>query len=74
MKEPTTIGERIVAACIAHQLGISMDRALKIYARGSDIDPSWETIGEELLKKPRSSASGMAAPNASPAAGKVRPA
>jgi hypothetical protein len=74
MKEPTTIGERIVAAVIAHQLGISMDRALKLYARGTHIDPSWEMIGEELLKKPRSWASGLAAPNPSPAPGKVRPA
>ena len=31
MKEPITIGQRIVAAVIAHQLGISSDRVLKLY-------------------------------------------
>ena len=71
MKEPT-IGQRIVAAVIAHRLGMSMDRALKLYARGNHIDPSWEPIGEELLRKSRSSAGGSAAPIASPAVGKMR--
>ncbi len=44
-----TIWQRILAAVISHQLGISMDRALKTYARGSKIDPSWEQVGETLL-------------------------
>jgi hypothetical protein len=48
MKE--TIGQRILAAVISHQLGISVDRALKVYVRNCDIDPSWEAVGEELLK------------------------
>jgi hypothetical protein len=45
-----TIGQRILAACLAHQLGIHSDRALKLYVLGHDIDPSWETVGETLLK------------------------
>ncbi len=49
MKE--TIGQRILAAVLSHQLGISMDRALKLYVRGREIDPSWETIGAELLRE-----------------------
>ena len=53
MKE--TIGQRILAAVISHQLGISVDRALKLYVRGREIDPSWETIGAELLRSSPSS-------------------
>jgi hypothetical protein len=48
MKEPT-IGQRIAAAVVAHQLGISTDRALKRYIQGYEVDPSWEEIGETLL-------------------------
>lgn len=62
MKE--TIGQHIVAAVISHQLGISMDRALKFYVRGREIDPSWEAVGEELLSYSHSVASGSAALNA----------
>ena len=60
MKE-ITIGQRVLAALISHQLGISVDRALKLYVRNHDIDPSWEVVGEELLKRSRSSASSPAA-------------
>jgi hypothetical protein len=52
-----TLGQRILAAVISHQLGISVERALKLYVRNHDIDPSWEAVGEELLKHSRSSAS-----------------
>src|ERR1700722_13579609 len=44
-----TIGQRILAAVLAHQLGISMDRALRLYVQGRDIDPSYEELGEMLL-------------------------
>jgi hypothetical protein len=45
-----TIGQRILAAVIAHQLGISTDRAFKLYVRGHEIDPRWDETGEVLLK------------------------
>jgi hypothetical protein len=48
MKE-LTIGQRVCAAVISHQLGISMERALKLYIRGRSIHPSWEEIGTALL-------------------------
>lgn len=44
------IGQRVLAAVISYQLDISMDRALKLYVRGQTIDPSWDAIGEEMLK------------------------
>lgn len=44
-----TIGQRVLAAILSHQLGITMDRALKHYVRGRGIDPAWEDIGEKLL-------------------------
>jgi hypothetical protein len=50
MKEPITIGQRIVAAVLAHQLGIATERAMKLYVRGCELDPSWEEIGEALLR------------------------
>jgi hypothetical protein len=50
MKTRATIGQRILAACIAHQLDITTDRALKLYVQGHEIDPSWEQIGKKLLK------------------------
>jgi len=59
MKE--TIGQRVLAAVLSHQLGISMDRAMKLYVRGRRVDPSWEAVGAELLTHSRSSASGPAA-------------
>ena len=55
MKE-TTIGQRILAAVISHQLGISMDRASEVYVRDRSIDPSWEMVGIELLKQAPDSA------------------
>jgi hypothetical protein len=44
-----TIGQRILAAIIAHQLDISADRALKLYVQGREIDPSWDEVGEMLV-------------------------
>ncbi|MGB6497099.1 MAG: helix-turn-helix domain-containing protein [Candidatus Acidiferrum sp.] len=45
-----TIGERILAAVLGHQFGISSDRALNAYVRrGPKLDPSWEQVGEALL-------------------------
>jgi hypothetical protein len=64
MKE--TIGQCVLAAIISHQLGISMDRALKLYVRGRHVDPSWEVVGAELLKYSHSLVSGS-----KPAARKV---
>jgi hypothetical protein len=46
----TTIGQRICAAVIGHQLGIPTDRAMKLYVQGLELDPSWEQVGEGLLK------------------------
>jgi hypothetical protein len=45
-----TIGQRILAAVISYQLGISVDRARKLYVAGREIDPSWEAVGAELLR------------------------
>jgi hypothetical protein len=45
-----TIGQRILAAVIAHKMGIATDRVLKLYISGREIDPSWEEVGEYLLK------------------------
>lgn len=53
-----TIGQRILAAVLSHQLGISMDRALKLYARGREIHPSYEAVGEQLLKRAKLSDAG----------------
>ena len=47
-----TIGQRIVAAVIAHHLGISADHAMKHYVRGLELHPTWEQVGETLLKSP----------------------
>jgi hypothetical protein len=49
----TTIGQRILAAVIGHQLGISTDRALKLYVRRCEIGPVWEELGQELLARGR---------------------
>lgn len=45
-----TIGQRILAAVIAYKLGIATDRALKLYVKSHEIDPSWEQIGDYLLR------------------------
>ena len=47
-----TIGQHLLAVVIAHRLGIAPDRALKLYVRfhGREIDPSWEQLGEALLR------------------------
>lgn len=50
MKITPTIGQHICAVVIAHQLGISIDRALKMYVQGTAIDPSWEMLGQALLR------------------------
>lgn len=47
---PETIGQRLLAAVISYQLGISVDRARKLYVAGREIDPSWEAVGAELLR------------------------
>jgi hypothetical protein len=57
MKEPITIGQRIVAALVAHQLGITTDRAMKLYVQRLELDPSWEEIGASLLERPIASVS-----------------
>jgi hypothetical protein len=56
-KMQTTIGQRILAAVLAHQVGISTDRALKLYVQGREIDPSWEQAGETLLRSANESTS-----------------
>jgi hypothetical protein len=48
-KEVETIGQRILAAVLSYQLGISMDRARKLYVTGRKIAPEWEQAGEALL-------------------------
>ena len=50
MKEPITIGQRIAAAVVADQLGITTDRAMKDYVRGRELPPSWEELGAALLR------------------------
>jgi hypothetical protein len=47
----TTIGQRILAAVMAHKLGIATDRAFKLYVKGHEIDPSWEVAGNLLLER-----------------------
>ena len=61
----TTIGQRILAAVVAHQLGISTDLAMKLYVQGREIDPSWEQVGETLLRSPARRGSARANPPAS---------
>jgi hypothetical protein len=46
-----TIGQKILAALLSHQMGISTDRAMKLYVLKHEIHPSWETLGDELLRK-----------------------
>ncbi len=45
-----TIGQRLAAAVVGHRAGIASDRALKLYVQGSEIDPSWEMLGQALLR------------------------
>lgn len=45
-----TIGQKVLAAVVSHQLGICMDRSMKLYVRGRHIDPSWGVVGAELVK------------------------
>ena len=71
MKE--TIGQRVMAAVISHQVGISPDRAMKLYVRKQKIHPSWEVVGEELLNKSLSSADGLAVPKTASKNGRPRP-
>ncbi len=49
MKEPATVGQCVVAALLSYQLGITTDRAMKLYVRGRELPPSWEEIGKALL-------------------------
>jgi hypothetical protein len=62
MKEPITIGQRIVAAVLAHQLGITTDRAMKFYVRGLELPASWQEIGEALLRSIASAPPGRLPP------------
>lgn len=62
MKEPITIGQRIVAAVVAQQLGITAERALKDYVLGREIPASWEEIGEALLRSIASAPPGRLPP------------
>ena len=48
-KEVETIGRRILAAVLSYQLGISFERAMKLYVAGREIAPEWEQAGEALL-------------------------
>lgn len=51
MKARPTIGQRIHAAIIAHNLHITSERALKLYLLGHEENPSWEELGEALLRE-----------------------
>ena len=48
-KEKETLGQRICAAVVSHQMGISFERAMKLYVRGREIHASWEAAGKQLL-------------------------
>ena len=48
-KEEETIGQRLAAAVISYQLGMSMKRARLLYIAGKEIAPEWEQLGEALL-------------------------
>jgi hypothetical protein len=61
MKE--TIGQRVLAAVLSCQLGISTERAMKLYVRNRKIHSSWESVGELLLGIVNSSASRSALPD-----------
>ena len=60
-----TIGQKILATLISARLGISMDRAMKQYVAKTTVHPSWERLGEELLRK---SAGGSVPPSDFPGA------
>ncbi|MGA2299886.1 MAG: hypothetical protein ABSG77_04225 [Candidatus Acidiferrum sp.] len=49
-KKQETIGQRILAAVLSYQLGISFERAMKLYVTGREIAPEWEEAGKALLK------------------------
>lgn len=67
-----TIGQRILAAVIAHKLGIATDRALKLYVQSHEIDPSWEQAGEFLLGRAPASAARRSARRLARKRGTVR--
>ncbi len=48
-KEEETIGQRVAAAVISRQLGMSMKRARLLYIAGKEIAPEWEQVGAALL-------------------------
>ncbi len=48
-KELETIGQRVFTAVLSYQLGISMERARKLYVVGKEIPPEWENVGSALL-------------------------
>jgi len=49
-KEEETIGQRILAAVLSYQLGISMKRARDLYIAGKEISPTWDAVGAQLLE------------------------
>lgn len=49
----TTIGQRILAAALAHHFGISTELAMHLYVSESELDAFWEEFGEELLGRLR---------------------
>ena len=53
MKKKTkeTVGQKLLAVIISEQLGISVDRAMKCHVLTSEIHPSWEALGENLLNR-----------------------
>ena len=53
-----TIGQKVLAAVLSEQLGISVERAMKLYVIKKRIHPSWEKIGDALLRNTRQSNSG----------------
>jgi hypothetical protein len=56
-----TVGQQLLAAFISQQLGISRERAMKLYVRKHKIHPSWEALGVQLLGDSQSFARGSAA-------------
>ncbi|MGB2679146.1 MAG: hypothetical protein WAN12_18845 [Candidatus Acidiferrum sp.] len=48
-KQEDGLGQRLCATVLSHQLGISTERAMKLYVRGKEIAPEWEQLGKGLL-------------------------
>jgi hypothetical protein len=67
-----TVGQQLLAAFISQQLGISRERAMKLYVRKHKIHPSWEALGVQFLVDSQSFARGSAARKVSRKAGGSR--